>query len=366
MTRFSLLLFASALVAAAPALAQQSAYKPPRTPDGKPELTGTWSNASMTRLERNPQYKALVMTPDEVAKAEGNMAKTVADRNAPTKEGTQLKDLPCDPGNCGYNQGWVDPGYTVMRVRGEPRTSFITSTPNGRIPPLTAEAQARVRNQPQRIVAGGEDEEEAAGGRDVFTVRAGGNDGQNDNPETRSIGERCLVFGGVGGPIMQPSLYNNTYQFVQDKDHLAIVVEMIHDVRVIPIGTSKADAQAKRRNDGVRSYYGETVGWWEGDTLVTESKNFHPSQSLRGSNQNLTLTEKFSRVAPDRVLYQFTVEDPTTWTQPWSGEYEFGRASGQVYEYACHEGNYGLQNILAGARMEERDAAARPAGQASR
>jgi hypothetical protein len=234
------------------------------------------------------------------------------------------------------------------------------------MPPLTPEQQARLRNAPPRIVAGGEDEQEAAGGRDVFTVRSGGADGQNDNPETRSIGERCLVFGSVGGPIMQPSLYNNTYQFVQTKDHLAIVVEMIHDVRVIPIGSSKADAQSKRRGDGVRPWYGEAVAWWEGDTLVAETKNFHPSQSLRGANQNLTLTEKFTRVAPDRVLYQFTVLDPTVWTQPWSGEYEFGRASGDVYEYACHEGNYGLQNILAGARSEEQGAAARGQGQAAR
>ena len=219
-----------------------------------------------------------------------------------------------------------------MRVAGKPRTSFITSTPDGRVPVMLPAAAAKA-SQPRlpRGVA------------------------QNDNPEGRSLGERCLMsFGFSSGPVMQPQLYNSNYQFVQTKDELAIWVEMVHDVRHIRIGGT-------HRTDGVRTWMGDSVAHWEGDTLVAETTNYSPQQAFRGADENLKVTERFTRVAPDRILYQFKVEDPTVWAQPWGGEYEFGTAKGNLYEYACHEGNYGLEGILAGARAEEVAAAQKTA-----
>jgi hypothetical protein len=309
-----------------------------RTSWGKPDLSGNWTNGSLTTLERPAEYGArAVMTPEEVRKVEGAEAKARADGNAPTDPKLTIKDLPYDCGrgftgvNCGYNSGWVDPGSTVMRVGGEPRTSFITSTPNGRIPPTkTGAAGARRAALPQGLK-------------------------QNDNPETRSLGERCLMsFGYSSGPVMQPQLYNNNYEFVQTPDELAIWVEMVHDVRHIRIG-------AQHRTDGVRTWMGDSVAHWEGDTLVAETINFNPQQYFRGADQNLKVTERFTRVSPTRILYQFKVEDPTVWDQPWGGEYEFAQQSGQVYEYACHEGNYALEDILAGTRAEEAAAAQKTA-----
>jgi hypothetical protein len=218
-----------------------------------------------------------------------------------------------------------------MRVAGQARTSFITFPANGRIP-------ARVPGAPDpgRRFGGGEGSRDAA------------RPGQNDNPEGRSLGERCIMsFGQSSGPIMQPQLYNNDYQIVQSKDSVGIWVEMVHDVKIVRLNVP-------HRTDGVRPWMGDSVGHYEGPTLVVETTNFPQAQALQGSWQNLKVTEKFTRVAADRVLYQFKVEDPTVWTQPWGGEYEFGKAKGLVYEYACHEGNYGLEGILAGARDEER------------
>lgn len=340
---------------AAPA-AKASSYKAPRLGNGLPDLSGVWTSSTLTSLERPAQYgDRLVMTPEEAARIEGATLAKYAERNAPTKPGTELKDLPCDPGNCGYNQGWVDPGESIMRVGGQPRTSFITSTPNGRMPPMLPAAQARA---PQQRRISNEAAEGAPEG-DSFASQASGYPGQNDNPETRSLGERCITsFGNLWGPVMLPSLYNNTYQIVQSGDSVAILVEMVHDVRVVRIG-------AKHRTDGVRPYFGDSIGGYEGDALVVETTGYHPSQAFRGASEALKVTERFKRVGPDRLLYQFTVEDPATWAQPWSGEYEFGTANG-LFEYACHEGNYGLEGILAGARNDERLAAQAPAAPTGR
>jgi len=173
----------------------------------------------------------------------------------------------------------------------------------------------------------------------------------DDNPETKSLAERCLTsFGSSAGPIMLPLLYNNTYQFVQSKDAVVIVVEMVHDARVVRLNQP-------HRTDGVRPWWGDSIGHYEGNTLVVETTNYHPRNTFQGSSENLKVTEKFTRVANNRVLYQFTVEDPTAWDKPFGGEYEFGDAKGLQYEYACHEGNYALEGMLAGAREEDRKAA---------
>jgi hypothetical protein len=310
-------------------------YKVPHHSDGTPDLEGPWTNATITPLERPAQYgERQVLTPDETAKLEGARAEQVAFGNRRTDPNSVYDPkAACDlPGfretACGYNAGWTDPGTLVMRVAGQPRTSFITTTANGRIPPrLPTAPPVRARNTGDET-----------GGREL--------PGLNDNPETRSPPERCLFsFGNISGPVMTPSLYNNNYQIVQGKDSVAINVEMVHDTRLVRLND-------KHRTDGVRPYFGDSIGWYEGDTLVVETVGFHPSQSFRGSDQNLKVTERFTRTGPERLLYQFTVDDPTVWATKWGGEYEFVKGEG-VYEYACHEGNYGLMNILAGARDEE-------------
>ena len=170
-----------------------------------------------------------------------------------------------------------------------------------------------------------------------------------DNPETRGLGERCIMgFGrNAGPPMLANGFYNNNYQIVQARDHVAIVVEMVHDTRIVPLN-------AKHRTDGVRPYMGDSIGWWDGDTLVVETTSFPPSMAYRGAWENLKVTERFTRKGPDRLAYAFTVEDPDVWDTAWGGEYEFSPLDGRVMEYACHEGNYALEGILAGAREQER------------
>ncbi|CAN5234148.1 hypothetical protein BH11PSE2_BH11PSE2_21750 [soil metagenome] len=317
----------------------------PMTIWGTPDMSGTWTNASLTTLERPNDFgERLVLTPAEVAKLEGAEADARVKGNAPTDPKLKVTDLPVDCGrgftgtNCGYNSGWVDPGSTVMRVAGQPRSSFITTTPNGKVPARKATAGA------------------ATGGPRP-ALRPGMQ--QNDNPETRSLGERCMMsFGNSSGPVMQPQLYNNNYEFIQTKDELAIWVEMVHDVRHIRLNTKE------HLPANVRPWMGDSIGWWEGKTLVAETTNFPAGQNFRGSSANLKITERFTRTSPSTVLYQFKVEDPSVWDAAWGGEYEFSKQNGQVYEYACHEGNYALEGILAGARAED-DAAKNKVGAAA-
>ncbi len=365
MHSMGLFLAGAILVAAAPAISAQ-AYKAPKNNFGQPDINGAWTNSSLTRLERDTKYgDRLVMTPAEVAALESDSVAQVAQGNLPTDPSlsTQQVNQTCDVKGfsgvgCGYNAGFTDPGDVVMRVHGEPRTSFITYPANGRVP---APKAGVVVNTGRVVVAPSEGDDVPAaarggagggrggGGRGGGGAGAGGaaRGGQFDNPENRSLPERCIMsFGQSSGPVMGPQLYNSNYQFVQGKDSVGIWVEMVHDVKIVRLN-------AKHRTDGIRPYMGDSIGHYEGDTLVVETTNFPQSQALRGSWQNLKVTEKFTRVAPDRLLYQFKVEDPTIWDQAWGGEYEFGRSKGPVFEYACHEGNYALADILAGARADE-------------
>ena len=314
-------------------------FSPPKLSDGQPDLEGTWTNASLTRLERPAQYgDRAALTDEEVRALEKSNADLVALGNKPTDPKATVKDLPadCSAGrgdNCNYNAAWTDPGTLVMRVHGEPRSSFITYPANGHIPELTPEAKA------------------AGATTRRFGVSLPPGVKPSDNPETRPLGERCLTsFGFSAGPVMLPLLYNNTYQFAQSQDTVAILVEMVHDVRIVRLN-------AKHRSDGIRPWFGDSIGHYEGNTLVVETINYPQAQTFMGSWKDLKVTERFTRVGRDRLLYQFKVEDPSTWTQPWGGEYEFSKASGMIYEYACHEGNYGLEDVLSGARAEEAAAA---------
>jgi hypothetical protein len=326
---------------AAPSAAP-NASKTPVAADGHADLSGFWSNATLTP-ERRPAKlgSRLNYTPEEAKKMESAVTKEVEEGNKPTDPNSGAEGGKEDPKNLrpefaaaggdvgGYNRGWLDPGSAVMRVHGEPRTSFLT-TPDGQPPARLASA-------------------EGAGG---FPRGMG----SFDNPENRSLGERCIMgFGRNAGPPMLPNgFYNNNYEFVQTKDAFVIEVEMVHDTRVIRMN-------ATHRTDGVRPWMGDSVGHWEGNTLVVETTNIPQTQAYNGSWKNLKVTERFSRDGADRVYYQYTIDDPTTWAKPWGGEYEFYKLNGIIYEYACHEGNYALPGMLGGARRQEKEAVAKSA-----
>jgi hypothetical protein len=328
-------------------------YKVPRTPYGQPDLEGVWTNVSITPLERPSRFGSSInLTPLQASQLETAAVDRFIEGNAPTDPKAPATDTTrkhCQgPGglDCGYNSGWKDSGTTVTRIDGQPHSSFITSTPTGRVPAYKAGYKNPRDSAP--------DEGEGSARRTR---------GSADNPEDRGLGERCLTsFANSAGPVMLPLMYNNNYLFAQSRDSVAILVEMVHDVRTVRIG-------GQHRTDGLRPWFGDSIGRYEGDTLVVETTNFPRAQAFRGAWKELKVTERFTRKGPRRMLYQFTVEDPTVWETSWGGEYEFTASKGQIYEYACHEGNYALAGILAGARADEAAAAAKsgvPKAQASR
>jgi hypothetical protein len=333
-------------------------YKAPRLKIGQPDLQGVWSNASLTPMSRRAEFKdRLTFTEEEVKTLEAAMVQEIEEGLERTAEDAPAEYVP--PKNLkpeyaagggavgGYNRFWLDPGNHVMRVNGEPRTSLFT-TPNGQAPARKAGAATAQATPPTFVALLGQSPIPRGGGF--------------DNPETRGAGERCIVsFGRNGGPPMFANgFYNNNYQIIQSPNSVAIVVEMNHDTRVIRLNS-------KHRTDDVRPYFGDAIGWWEGDTLVVETTHIPQSQQFMGSWKNLKVTERFKRVADDRLYYSFTVEDPTMWDQPWGGEYEFHPLEPQrLYEYACHEGNYALPGILSGARVQEAKAEAAKAKPAAK
>jgi hypothetical protein len=322
-------------------------YKAPRTAFGQPDLQGVWSNASLTPPNRPAALGTrLTYSEAEVAEKEAQVQVEIEEGDAPTDPNAPADFKPASTNTRpefaaaggevgGYNRGWLDPGNHVMRVGGVGRTSILI-TENGQFPPR--KAGAVVPPAPQ--------------------MPAGS--GSFDTYERRSAGERCIVsFGRNGGPPMLANgFYNNNYQFVQTPDNVVITVEMNHDARIVRLNS-------KHRTDYVRPYFGDSIGWWDGDTLVVETTNIPRSQQFAGSWENLKVTEKFTRVAEDRLHYVFTIEDPTMWDKPWSGEYEFHPLGNPLFEYACHEGNHALPGILGGARVQEAQAAAEAAKKVS-
>jgi hypothetical protein len=328
--RFPTVAFALLLALVPVSLSAQTEWELPRTASGAPDLQGIWTSATITTLESNPAVsEQMVVSAEEAARIERTAAFNVL---------SEADNAPSDPGrapptdgdtDAGYNAFWIDPGSRLAVVNGEYRTFFIVDPPNGRIPYTAAGGQAFMQ-----------------------TARSLGFDG----PEKRPLGERCMVgFGSTGGPPMLPVLYNNNYQIVQNDSYVMILVEMNHDARIIRLNKDHLTT-------GFKPWLGDSVGYFDGDTLVVETVNFHPQQSFRAAIKHqfylpptAKVTERFTRTGPDEMLYEFTVEDEETYSQPWSAQIPFRTAEGQMYEYACHEGNYALPGILAGARQSELD-----------
>ncbi len=321
MTLPAITLFATLGVLQSAAAAE---WEPPRTHFGDPDLQGTWTSATITALERPEQFDRLVLTEAEAAAWQSRNEEFFASIDEIPEEGLQAG---ADVG--GYNSFWMDPGTRALRVGDEIRSSILVSPEDGRLP-MRLGTRAKLGQ---------------------FFLRV---QGAFDGPEQRPLGERCIVgFGSTGGPPMLPVLYNNNYQVVQSPGHVLIHVEMNHDARIIRL-------DSEHLPQTVRPWLGDSIGRWEGDTLVVETTNFHPGQSFRAAIKHqfymtpeAVVTERFTRTGEDTVLYQFTVEDPGAYTAPWSGELTLRRTEGPIYEYACHEGNYALSGILAGARLQE-------------
>jgi hypothetical protein len=330
------------LALAAPAAAQspstaKAAAASPRAADGHPDLSGVWTNASLTHLTRPPGVAKLSMTRTEAeAYAKSNPMVRRLDSDARPSDEAQGAPSQGDPG--GYNAFWLDPGRTVGEVKGEYRTSWIVEPANGQLP-LSAEGKARVAKA------------------DAYARHAD----RPDGPDEFEPWDRCIIASrGSGGPGMLNNIYNSNYQIVQTPGSVAIVVEMIHDARTVPLFKDKAAAQAAHGPASLHPWLGDAVGWWEGDTLVVETVNVNAEQGRAGPiylTPQAKVTERFTRVSAKQIFYEFRVEDPVYYTQAWRAEMSLNAIAGPVYEYACHEGNYALEDILKGMRAGEAAAA---------
>ncbi len=316
--------------------AAQTAFDPPRLPDGKPDLQGVWDFRTLTPLQR-PEDLAdkAVLAAEEAAEIEARAAARSAELNAPTTNRDEI--LPVG-GNVGaYNHYWVDQGARVVE---DQRTSLIVDPPNGRLPALQPGVEMLTLSLSEDL-----------GGTLPVRVRAAGIG--TDSHEDRGLAERCLLGFNSGPPIV-PAGYNQNIQLFQTSDYVVILHEMVHDARIVPLdGRDHLPA-------GIRQWMGDSRGYWDGDTLVVETTNFtdktasfNPSVAqAAGTGTHLHLTERFSLAGEDTLLYEYTVDDPTTFTRPFTAALPMSRGN-LMFEYACHEGNYGLYNMLAGARAQD-------------
>ena len=292
----------------------KSASKPwavPRTPDVQPDLQGVWTNATITPLERPAELAGKEFLTE--AEARDFEKSAFAQINSERRDGGPEVDV-----GRSYNEFWRDRGTKVVANR---RTSLITDPPDGKIPPLTPAAQ--------KIQA---------------DARAYQRLHPADGPEDRNLWERCLTR----GVPMIPGPYNNDFQIIQAPGYVVIFHEMIHEARIVPL-----DGRPHVEKE-IREWTGDPRGHWEGDTLVVESTNFSEKSNFRGSSAGLNLVERFTRTGPDTILYQFRVDDPSTFTKPWSAEMPMTTLDSPIYEYACNEGNYAMLGLLGGARADEK------------
>ena len=316
-------------VLAGPAFAQVSSEATGRSFDG------VWTNGTATRLERPASFTTLVVPAEQAEALRKASLTSRAAANAPSDlSGGAFKD---SNSAAGYNSFWTDPGIGLATVRGEARSSYIISPADGRIP-----FRDRAVSLKEPI-------------REGVEYRSG--KGAYEGPEDLPLRERCLIAqSDGGGPVMLNGLYNNNYGFRLTDDHLVIEVEMVHDARIIPIYASAEKARASHKPAAIMQWLGDSVAWWEGETLVSETRNVHPVQAARTQtplSPQGVVTERFTRIGEGELLYQFRVEDPVHYTTAWSGEYSFKPADGEIYEYACHEGNHSMAGILGGARLSE-------------
>jgi hypothetical protein len=308
------------VLTALPAFAQTKPWTPPRTPDGQPDLQGIWSNATVTPLERPAELANKPFLTEQEAK--DYEKQVVARNNGDRRDGGAEADV-----GRAYNDFWYNRGTKVVGTR---RTSLIVDPPDGRVPALTPAAQKFAADR--------------ADSRRRHPA---------DGPEDRSLSERCLNW-ATAGPPMLPSAYNNNYQIVQTAGQVIIFNEMVHDARIVPMDGRPHLPQ------NVRLWLGDSRGHWEGNTLVVDTTNFSDKTRFRNSSQNMHLTERFTRTAPDTLLYEFTVDDPASYAKPWTVQIPSEKADGVIFEYACHEGNYGMEGILSGARADEKKVVGRP------
>ena len=357
------------LAVSAPAMAQGDDI--PRMASGRPDLSGTYDTATVTPLQRprgfgdratlTAEEAAIIQSDPDGLAATFNLAPAGSDERAAARsEAEQVTGFETGDGNReappaggdgsggaagnvgGYNTFWIDRGDAGFQIDGEYRTSIIIDPPNGRQPPRTEANRAAAAALAGSFRANDgtawwlEDDLNAAG--------------PYDDPEIRPHAERCLMgFGSTAGPPMLSVLYNNMKRIVQTEDTVMILVEMVHDARIIRMNAEHEPPEFRR-------WLGDSVGHWEGDTLVVDTTNFTDNPSLNGASRDLHVVERFSRIDADTLLYNFTVEDPNVWTAPWTGEYVWPASNDKVYEYACHEANYSFGGILRGARVLEEDA----------
>jgi hypothetical protein len=344
---------------AAPA---RAAANLPRTTDGHPDFQGLYDVATVTPLERPAEAGGrLVITDEEAAVAEAydrqreakDGAQISGDRGAPpaggervaTKTWLEAVEQFAGGGTGGYNRFWLEQGRQIITIDGQKRSSILIDPPDGKVPAMKAEA--RQRNARLRAASVDPSAGEAA---------VSGPPGAFDGPESRPLAERCLLgFNSTAGPPALPNyFYNNFKQIVQTRDSVMILNEMVHDARVVRIGGKHVPAT-------IRSWMGDSIGWWEGDTLVVDTTNFTGKTQFNGSSDQLHVVERIRRVDANTLLYRFTVEDPATWDRAWTGEYPWKATADRLFEYACHEGNYAMTNMLKGARLKEaEDAAKKP------
>jgi hypothetical protein len=291
----------------------------PRTPDGQPDLQGYWTNSTYVPLERSDKVTKAFYTEQEFAA----LVKDAAARETEQTEPGTVADVHYD-----FTQFGLDRSQSAF-VKSDLRTSMIVDPPNGKMPPLTGEGQKR------------------AADRAAERRRMGAT---TDAVQNMPIGTRCLIMAGSGPPMMNAG-YNSNYQIVQGQGYVMILVEMIHDARIIPIDNRGA------LPENMRQWMGDSRGHWEADTLVIETTNLNGKNPFRGSSERMKVTERLWRVDANTLGYKFTIDDPSTWTAPWTAEAPMTKSVGPIFEHACHEGNYGVRNTLAGARREDKEAA---------
>lgn len=307
-----------------------------RLPSGQPNLQGVWNFSTLTPLERPDEFaEQSQLSSEEAAEF---VRQRMASGNADRRDGKGTERSPGEDADLAraYNDFWYDKGDSIVDTR---RTSLITDPPTGKLPPMTAEGTRRARA--------------------FRTYRSQGVRGPLTSAKTRPLRERCIWWESEGPPLAPMGAYNANLQLLQNRNYIVIQMEMIHDARIIPLDGRHHISET------IRQILGDSRGRWEGDTLVVETTNFRDiadfidpssfveSTDYRGTRVHVTLIERIERIGADTLRYRYTVRDPTTWTKSWSGEQFLKRVNTPLYEYACHEGNRGLANVLSGARAQE-------------